>query len=80
VTSGLLPGPVKYEQLGYEAYYGKYVDVDESAHSVTHHVEGSLVRTLIGRDLTRMYQFSGKQLILKSFRDDEHWTIVWEHH
>ena len=71
-------GPVKYEQGGYEAYYGRY-DVDERAHTVTHHVEGALVRTLIGNDLTRVYQLSGKQLILKSSRSDEHWTIAWEH-
>jgi hypothetical protein len=70
-------GPVQYEQGGYEAYYGRY-DVDEPAHSVTHHVEGALVRTLIGHDLTRVYRFSGKQLILKSSRPDEHWTIAWE--
>lgn len=72
-------GPVQYEQGGYEAYYGKY-GVDERAHSVTHHVEGALVRTLIGRDLTRVYEFSDKQLILKSSREDEHWTIAWEHY
>jgi len=72
-------GPVQYEQGGYEAYYGRY-DVDERAHSVTHHVEGALVRTLIGHDLTRVYQLSGKQLILKSSRADEHWTIAWEHY
>jgi hypothetical protein len=42
-------------------------------------VEGALVRTLIGNDLTRVYQLSGKQLILKSSRSDEHWTIAWEH-
>ena len=68
---------VQYEQGGYEAYYGRY-DVDEPAHSVTHHVEGALVRTLIGHDLTRVYRFSGKQLILKSSRPDEHWTVAWE--
>ena len=70
-------GPVQYEQGGYEAYYGKY-DVDERAHTVTHHVEGALVRSLIGNDLTRVYEFSGKQLILKSSRPDEHWTVAWE--
>ena len=70
-------GPVQYEQGGYEGYYGRY-DIDERAHSVTHHVEGALVRTLIGNDLTRVYEFSGKQLILKSSRPDEHWTVVWE--
>ncbi|HTT17701.1 MAG TPA: lipocalin-like domain-containing protein [Candidatus Sulfotelmatobacter sp.] len=70
--------PVQYEQSGYEAYYGTY-DVDETAHAVTHHVQGALVRSLIGKDLTRVYRFEGKQLILKSSRPDEHWTIAWEH-
>jgi hypothetical protein len=70
--------PVKYSQSGYEAYYGTY-DVDEAAHTVTHHVEGALVRSLIGKNLTRVYRFEGKQLILKSSRPDEHWTIAWEH-
>jgi len=70
--------PVTYNQGGYEAYYGSY-DIDEKAHSVTHHVQGSLVPALIGKDLTRVYRFEGNQLILKSSRPDEHWTIVWEH-
>lgn len=69
--------PVKYDQGGYEAYYGTY-EVNEQAHTVTHHVQGALVRTLIGKDLTRVYRFSDGQLILKSSRPDEHWTIAWE--
>jgi len=36
------------------------------------------VRSLIGKNLTRVYRFEGKQLILKSSRPDEHWTIAWE--
>jgi len=71
--------PVKYDQGGYEAYYGTY-EVNEEAHTVTHHVQGSLVRALVGKDLTRVYQFSDGQLILKSSRADEHWTIAWEHY
>ena len=69
--------PVKYDQGGYEAYYGTY-EVNEQAHTVTHHVQGSLVRALVGKDLTRVYRFSDGQLILKSSRPDEHWTIAWE--
>jgi len=69
--------PVKYDQGGYEAYYGSY-EVNEQAHTVTHHVQGSLVRALVGKDLTRVYRFSDGQLILKSSRPDEHWTIAWE--
>ncbi len=70
-------GPVNYEAGGYEAYFGTY-SIDEAAHAVTHHVEGALVRSLIHKDLTRIYRFSGRQLILKSSRADEHWEIVWE--
>lgn len=71
--------PIRYDQGGYEAYYGTF-RVNEQAHTVTHHVEGALVRKLVGNDLTRVYQFSGGQLILKSYRGDEHWTIAWEHY
>ena len=72
------PGPVKYQSCDHEAYYGNF-DIDERAQTGTHHVVGSLVRTLIGKDLTRVYEFSGRQLVLKSSRSDEHWTITWEH-
>ena len=71
--------PVQYDRGGYEAYYGTY-DVNEQAHTVTHHVEGALVRALVGKDLTRVYHFADGQLILTSSRPDEHWTISWEHY
>jgi hypothetical protein len=71
-------GPVNYEQDGYEGYYGTY-EVNEAQHTVTHHVEGALVKSLIGKDLTRVYKFSDHQLVLRSSRSDEHWTICWEH-
>jgi hypothetical protein len=72
-------GPVQYSANGYEGYFGRF-EINEAAHSVTHHVEGALVRSLVGKDLTRIYIFSGKQLILKSSRADENWRIVWEHY
>jgi len=72
-------GPVQYSANGYEGYFGRF-DVNEATHSVTHHVEGALVRSLIGKDLTRIYTFSGNQLILKSSRADENWQIIWEHY
>jgi len=79
--SGSVPSAVaaKYYQGDYTAYYGKY-DVDERAHTVTYHVEGALVRTLIGNDLIRRYEISGTQLILKPFGSDENWTFAWEHY
>jgi hypothetical protein len=70
--------PVQYAQGGYEASFGTY-EIDERPHNFTYHVEGALVRTLIGKDLTRVYDFSGKQLIVKSSSPDEHWRVAWEH-
>ena len=46
-------------QGGYEASYGRY-DVDERAQAWTLHVEGAMVRSLVGKDLKRRYQFSGE--------------------
>jgi hypothetical protein len=70
-------GPQQYSQGGYEASYGRY-DVDGGAHTFTFHVEGALVRSLIGKDLPRAYEFSGTQLIVKSTRQDERWKVAWE--
>jgi hypothetical protein len=72
-------GPEQYSQGGYEATFGSY-EVDEVAHTFTFHVEGALVRSLIGKDLPRAFEFSGKQLIVKSTRPDEHWKVTWEHY
>jgi hypothetical protein len=70
-------GPVQYAKGGYEASYGRY-DVDERTQTWTFHVEGALVRSLVGKDLKRLYEFSGKQLIVKPPSPDEHWRVAWE--
>jgi hypothetical protein len=44
------------------------------------HVEGALVRSLIGKDLPRSFESSGNQLIVKSTRPEEHWRVTWEHY
>lgn len=77
--AGSPAGPVQYAQGGYEASYGTY-EIEEGVHTFTYHVEGALVRTLIGKDLTRLYEFSGKQLIVKSSSPNEHWRVAWEHY
>ncbi|MGC1451602.1 MAG: lipocalin-like domain-containing protein [Candidatus Sulfotelmatobacter sp.] len=71
--------PVQYAQGGYEASFGTY-EIDESSHTFSYHVEGALVRTLIGKDLPRGFELSGKQLIVKSTDPDEHWRVGWEHY
>jgi len=70
--------PVQYAQGGYEASFGTY-EIDERAHTFTYHVEGALVRTLVGKDLPRAFELSGKQLIVKSTHPEEHWRVAWEH-
>ncbi|HSY98058.1 MAG TPA: lipocalin-like domain-containing protein [Terriglobales bacterium] len=71
-------GPEQYSQGGYEASFGTY-EIDD-AHTFTFHVEGALVRTLIGKNLPRAFEFSGKQLIVNSTGPDEHWRVAWEHY
>jgi hypothetical protein len=71
----------EYVQDGYEASFGSY-DVDEATHTLTHHVEGSITRDLlVGKDLPRVYQFTGDgHLIIRSARPDEHWSVTWDHY
>jgi hypothetical protein len=71
----------EYVQNGYEASFGSY-DVNTAAHTVTHHVQGANTGDrLVGKDLPRVYQFIGRsQLVIKSARADEHWSVTWEHY
>lgn len=71
--------PVQYAQGGYEASFGTY-EINEPAHTFTFHVEGGLVRALIGKDLTRVFELSGDQLVVKSVNPNEHWRVAWEHY
>lgn len=75
--SNATSSPVQYAQRGYEASFGRFV-VDEAAHTVTHHYDGSLVRSLLNKDFPRMYSFADGKLIIKSTRPDEHWAVGWE--
>ncbi len=77
--AGTQAGPVQYAQGGYEASFGTF-QIDERAHTFTYHVEGALVRFLIGKDFTRVFELSGKQLIVKSPDPNEHWRVAWEHY
>ena len=72
-------GPEQYSQGGYEATFGRF-EVDERTNTFTYYVEGSLVRTLVGKALPRLYEFKGKQLIVKSTNPAERWRAVWEHY
>jgi hypothetical protein len=75
--AGTASGPVQYAQGGYEASFG---EIEERAHRFTYHVEGALVRSLIGKDLARLFKLSGKQLMVKSSSRNEHWRVAWQHY
>ncbi len=68
--------PVQYAQGGYEASYGRY-EVND-AHTFTFHVEGALVRSLVGKDLKRLYELKDNQVVVKSPDPNEHWRVAWE--
>jgi hypothetical protein len=71
----------KYVLNGYEASFGSY-DVDETAHTVTHHVQGSITGDLlVGKDLPCRFEFTPDgHLIIRSTRPDEHWFVTWAHY
>lgn len=71
----------EYVLSGYEASFGSY-DVDETVNTVTHHVQGSITRDLlVGKDLPRKYEFTADgQLVIRSARPDEHWSVTWQHY
>ncbi len=66
-----------YARDGYEATFGRY-EIDDRAHRFTLHVEGALVRSLIGKDLLRVYEFSGNRLVVRSANPEERWRVTWE--
>jgi hypothetical protein len=70
-------GSTQYAQGGCEASFGTY-EVDERAHTFTFHVEGALVRGLVGKDLTRVFELSGNQMIVKATNPAERWRVAWE--
>jgi hypothetical protein len=72
-------GSAQYAQGGYEASFGTY-DVDETARTFTYHIEGALVRTLVGKDLVRSFERSGRQMIVRSKDPKELWRVAWEHY
>jgi len=60
--------------LGHVAYFGTYT-VDEAAHAVTHHVEGSLNPSYFGTDQLRPATLAGDRLTLS---DGKNFRVVWE--
>ena len=70
-------GSTQYAQGGYEATFGRY-DVDDTTKTFTIHVEGALVRALVGQSLHRTFAFTGNQLIVEPTNKNEHWRVIWQ--
>lgn len=69
----------EYVLNGYEASFGSYV-LNAAKHILTHHIQGSNTRDLlVGKNLPRVYEFDSQgDLIIKSARADEHWSVIWK--
>ena len=75
--TGRPAGPVQYVQGGYEASFGTY-KLNEAASTFTFHVDGAMVRSLIGKDLPRAFELSANLLIVKSTDPNERWRVTWK--
>lgn len=62
---------------GYFGYFGTFT-IDESAGTVTHHVEGSWFPNLVGTEQVRYYSFAGNRLSLDAHTPWGRVSLVWE--
>jgi len=66
---------------GYDAYFGTY-SIDETSHTVTHHLEGALAAADVGKNLVREFQLSGDKLTVtvrtNSPKEKQIRTLIWE--
>jgi hypothetical protein len=62
---------------GFIAYFGTF-DVDESTHTVIHHVQACLVPSWVGTDLKRNYRFTASRLVLTPVPVTSAVELVWE--
>ena len=68
---------------GYDAYFAKYT-VDETSHTVTHHLEGALAAADVGKNLVCEFQLSGDKLIIivrmnsPKEKQKQIRTLIWE--
>jgi Lipocalin-like domain len=77
------PAPSNNSQSvnGYDAYFGTYT-IDEAHHTVTHHLEGALDATDVGKSLVRYFQVSADKLAIivhtSSLQGEQIRTVNWE--
>jgi hypothetical protein len=61
---GASAGEIRDAYAGYYAYFGTW-QIDERAHTITHHVEASLRPEEVGRNYVRPYELSGEQVLFR---------------
>ena len=66
-----------YTVNGYEAFYGD-VALDRRAGTFTVTVESAAARALIGQQLTRVFDVSGRTLVLTPADPSEGWRVTYE--
>ncbi|MDO5613329.1 MAG: lipocalin-like domain-containing protein [Paracoccus sp. (in: a-proteobacteria)] len=69
--------PTTYTANAYEAYYGP-VAIDDQDGTFTITVESSLVRDLIGQELTRVWTVEGDQLTIGPVDSSEPWRVTYD--
>jgi hypothetical protein len=80
-TLGPAPRDNSQSVNGYDAYFGRYT-IDEASHTVTHHLEGALAATDVGKNLVREFQVSGDKLTIIvrtiSSKEKQIRILTWE--
>jgi lipocalin-like protein len=80
-TSDAAPSENSRSINGYDAYFGTYA-IDETGHTVTHHLEGALVAADVGKNLVREFHVSVDKLTIivrtNSPKEKQIRTLIWE--
>ena len=80
-TSIAAPSENSQSVNGYDAYFGTYT-IDETSHTVTHHLEGALAAADVGKNLVREFRLSGGKLTIivrtSSPKEKQIRTLIWE--
>ena len=62
---------------GFNSYFGTF-EIDESSHTVIHHLQSALIPSWVGTDQKRKYEFSSRdQLILLNVAAEAAYRLVW---
>jgi hypothetical protein len=78
-TSGSAPSDNSQSVNGYDAYFGTYA-IDETSHTVTHHLEGALAAADVGKNLVREFQVFDNKLtiVVRTSSPKQIRTLIWE--